>query len=163
MPQVYSYRSSTAGKQLPAQIVGEELERIRAKEGKLTAPVVVEEARPEDAPLHPSFEWDDQIAAERYREDQARQIIRSVRVVKVVEDGPGDRKVINVRKYVSVKPDGESRHYLPAEDAMIREDLKQQLLKQVLAQLEGLKRRYAQLEELAEIFAHVEKLKDLIA
>lgn len=47
------------------------------KEGALTAADVVADARRPDSPLHELFEWDDSVAAERYRESQARSLIRS--------------------------------------------------------------------------------------
>mgnify|MGYP001809541431 CR=1 FL=1 len=63
------------------QAAGEELERIKQRDGTLTAPAVVDEARPDDAVLHPAFEWQDPVAAERYREIQARTLIKKVRVI----------------------------------------------------------------------------------
>jgi hypothetical protein len=41
----------------------------------------VDEARPEDAVLHPVFTWDDPVAAEKYREIEARTLIKRVRVI----------------------------------------------------------------------------------
>lgn len=53
--------------------------------GRLTATDVVEAARIETSPLHRYFEWDDDAAAEAYRIEQARRLIRSVKVI-VTED-----------------------------------------------------------------------------
>lgn len=66
---------------VPADVVGAELERIREENESLTASSVVDAARPDDAPLHPAFEWDDSAAAEQYRLQQARTLIRAVQVV----------------------------------------------------------------------------------
>jgi hypothetical protein len=66
---------------LPADVAHEELERIREENGKLTAEPIVEAARPESSPLHPAFNWDDESAAHQHRLWQARQLIRSIRVV----------------------------------------------------------------------------------
>jgi hypothetical protein len=63
------------------QAAGEELERIKHRDGTITAPAVVDEARPDDAVLHPAFNWNDPDAAEKYREIQARQLIKRVRVI----------------------------------------------------------------------------------
>ena len=52
-----------------------------ANAGNLTPDALVDANRPEDAPLHKDFEWDDKVAAEEYRRDQARYIIRSVSIV----------------------------------------------------------------------------------
>jgi hypothetical protein len=86
----YSLAPFDDGADLPVdvQTAGEELDRIRAEYGTLTPPVVVEESRPEDAPLHPAFEWRDPIAAERYREHQASQLIRRVKVVTPAPERP---------------------------------------------------------------------------
>lgn len=63
------------------QSAGEELERIRQRDKTIRPEVVVDEARPEDAVLHPAFEWRDPEAAEKYRQIQARQLIKKVRVI----------------------------------------------------------------------------------
>lgn len=55
-----------------------------AKEGKLNAKELVEVSRPKDAPLHKEFEWNNKVAAEKYRETQAAAIIRHL-VVEVDE------------------------------------------------------------------------------
>ena len=78
----YQFRQSARLKGgVDAQTVGETLAGLEDKHGGITAPMVVDESRPEDAPLHPCFTWDDQEAAELYRETEARSIVRSVRVV----------------------------------------------------------------------------------
>lgn len=57
------------------------LEKIRARNnGVLTPDDVVKDARSETSPLHPYFTWDDSEAANQYRLDQARLLIRNVRV-----------------------------------------------------------------------------------
>lgn len=63
------------------------IRRLYDDNGGLTAPMVVESARPKDAPLHGYFEWDDKAAAEEFRLEQARSMIRRVRFV--VEDSAG--------------------------------------------------------------------------
>ena len=66
-----------------AEVAGAELERIQNQRGVIEPRVVVEESRPESAPLHPVFEWDDDKAAENYRTWQARSLIKSVRVIEM--------------------------------------------------------------------------------
>jgi hypothetical protein len=55
-------------------------------EGRLTPECVLEAAEDEDSPLHRFFEWDNDEAAHQYRIDQARRLIRGVRVVVTYED-----------------------------------------------------------------------------
>ena len=61
--------------------IGSELTRIYKEDGELTTKGVVNAARPEVAPLHPAFEWDDERAGELYREVQARNLIKLVDVI----------------------------------------------------------------------------------
>lgn len=81
----------------PAEItvpVREALERLE-RDGRLTAAGVLDSARDSASPLHRCFEWDDSVAGERYRLDQARRLIRSVRVEITVEES-----VIATPRYV---------------------------------------------------------------
>ena len=89
MPR-FTFRAFDDGADLPvsAQEAGEELDRIRSRYGTLQPAAVVDESRPEEAPLHPVFEWDDATAAEHYREHQATNLIKRVKVV--VEPGSDD-------------------------------------------------------------------------
>lgn len=73
---------------LPAQKAGEELERIERKHGVVTPRNVLEESRPGKAILHDLFEWNDSRAAERFRLEQAQEIIGNIAVVHVVQDAP---------------------------------------------------------------------------
>lgn len=66
-------------------VVGKELKRIHGENGVIEPVAVVNESRPESAPLHPVFEWDDEHAAEQYRIWQARKLIKAVQVVETKE------------------------------------------------------------------------------
>lgn len=54
--------------------------------GRLTPELVVEAARDPASPLHSHFEWDDPKAAAAHRLDQARTLIRSVKIQVTVAD-----------------------------------------------------------------------------
>lgn len=64
-----------------AQIVGQELERIRYRDGNLTVDAVLNEARAVTSPLHNLCTWDDGVAAENWRRDEIRRAIRSLKVI----------------------------------------------------------------------------------
>lgn len=55
-------------------------EIAESNDGRLTADAVVAAAAKKDSVLHALFEWDSKKAAHQYRLDQARSLIRSVRV-----------------------------------------------------------------------------------
>lgn len=63
-----------------------------ANGGRLTPEMVLSDAADTESPLHEYFEWDDTKAAHAHRIDQARTLIRSVRVHITVES----RKVSTV-------------------------------------------------------------------
>lgn len=91
----YRFRAGSNTKGVPAQDAGEELARIHAEHGTLRPADVVEESRPDDAVLHPVFEWDDSKAADEHRKWQARMLIRSV--VTVAETGKQESAYAHVQ------------------------------------------------------------------
>jgi hypothetical protein len=86
---------------IDAQTAGSELDRIRRRDGTIKPAAVVDEARPEDAPLHPAFEWRDLVAAEQWREHQASTLIKVVRVVPSTQP---EARVTSVRPVTTVAP-----------------------------------------------------------
>jgi len=62
--------------------VTEVVREIYARDGEVKASVLVDEARPEESPAHPAFEWRDDVAAEEYRLIQGRQLIKRVTVIE---------------------------------------------------------------------------------
>jgi hypothetical protein len=158
---VYQWRE---GARFPvkAQVAGEELERIASIDasGRVLPAVVVDESRPEVAPLHGIFEWNDFRAAEIHRQEQARQIIRSVYVVhETGDDGPPKP----VRVYVHVHDDENEGCYMTTSRVMSDEDLRAQVLADALALLEGVRKRYEHLSELQSVFAEVERIERELA
>jgi hypothetical protein len=88
-----------------AQTTGQELERIRSHHGELTADLVVDESRPESAPLHSAFEWNDTIAAEEHRKHQARTMIRAIQVVN--NDDPPEPIYVHIHSAGAYVPTDE--------------------------------------------------------
>ena len=131
-----------------AQTAGDELERVYKKRGDIKPSTLVEESRPASAPLHCCFEWDDAIAAEKYRESQASYLIRSI--VTVCEDA--DAPVVT-RAFVNV---GES--YKPISVVVNEPKQLEALLSTALRELEAFRRKYAALNQLKPVFAAIEQL-----
>lgn len=123
--------------------VCEELER----EGNLNAKALVDASRDENAPLHDMFEWDDAIAAEKYREEQAKKIIRSIELV--IEDKP-----MNFRAFSSIA----AKVYQSTQSAMSRDDTRRILLNNAKSELLAFKRKYSTLKELSEVFEVIDKV-----
>ncbi len=66
--------------------VAKRLARLEAKHGRLTPLMVVDDARDPKSPLHAEFEWDDSLAGEKWRQQQARVLIHSVRVETTIDE-----------------------------------------------------------------------------
>lgn len=133
--------------------VAKELDRIRAESGGVvTAAQLVKQSRRKRALLHSAFEWDDDHAAELYREVQARKIIAGI---EIVHDGVviGPRMVNVVIKEVG-------RGYVPIDVAISREDTREQLIIQAVRDLDAWQRRYEHLSEFTEIFRAIESMRD---
>jgi hypothetical protein len=142
---------------IPAHVAATELLRIESRDGVLTPQAIVEDSRPASAPLHPAFEWDDQLAAEKYRLDQARYLVRSLVVVNVVEDQRAP-----VRAFVNVQigpddEDGKESVYRSTPRVLQDDELRRQILQRALAELAAWQRRYEDLEELANLLAAIQE------
>lgn len=69
-------------KKADAQQIGDALATITQKNnGHLTPRAVVGAARNNRSPLHRFFDWDDAIAAEKFRLEQARDLIQHIKIV----------------------------------------------------------------------------------
>jgi hypothetical protein len=139
-------------------VAGEELARIRERNGGVLTPTeVVNASRPEDAPLHECFTWDNREAAKKYREGEARAVISSVTVEYENEsEGPTEP----IRCYVHVPQDDGGQNYTATADVMTDADMRQRVVEEALAMLEGWRRRYANLEELGHIFAAMDETRE---
>ena len=152
----YSYRRGFNFK-VPAQVVGETLERL-AQSGELTSARFLEVSRPEDAPTHNMFEWNDSVAAERYRLQQSTVAINSVEVQIVNE---ATATVTSQAAFVNVirKAPAQSGSFAPIEVALSDENMRNALLGNALNELKAFRRKYNQLSELADVFFEIKKIE----
>lgn len=135
-----------------AQKVGEVCERLERK-GNLTPKALVDASRRKNAALHDLFEWDNEIAAEKYRETQASYLIRSIEIVATGTSEP-------VRAFVSVTANVETteRTYINVERALSTSGTREEVLAIALAELRAFERKYANLEELASVLAAIREV-----
>lgn len=127
-----------------------ELERIRKANGGVLRPAdVVHAAKAKSSPLHDYFEWDDGKAAHQHRLEQARLLIRCT--VELVGE---DEKP--VKMYVSLqsrRAEGDS--YQSLRDVVQSRPLREELLRQALAEADAWRKRYEKFRELHEVFAAI--------
>ena len=115
--------------------------------GQITPQEVLEKARDVNSELHKCFEWDDSIAAEKYRLQQARSIIINLVYVPKKEE----EQTVRCFSLTST-----ARTYQPTQQFLVQEDEYQTLLKRALAELEAFKRKYHTLTELESVFEAIE-------
>lgn len=149
---IYEWRNGYPGSRgVDAQVAGEICETIRKRcGGKLMPRDVVEEAANDKSPIHPVFEWDDEKAAEEFRLEQARSMLRSI-FVKISEAD----ELIN--QYVNVRFADDDRCYVGIQQAVQDPEMRKQLLDQALREIVAWRKRHRQLKELSAVFDAVDR------
>ena len=166
----YSYKVS-------AQTVGEALETIESQEGAVSSRAFLDYSRPEEAETHGLFEWDDSIAAEKYRMHQAGCIINQLSVQIVYEDSKPEEVHAEIRQeeyrpdvatpitaYVNVSPKTVkgAAEFRNITAAMENEDTRRQVLMNALQELRAFEKKYQMYKEFAKVFAAIEEAEEEI-
>jgi len=136
-----------------ANVAGKVFDELDKSVG-LTAKTVVNASRAKDAPLHNEFEWDDAVAGEKYREQQARVMISNL-VVRI-DESPDS---VPTRAYVTVEKD--SAQYEDITVVLSNEDKTEKLLRNAMKELSWFERKYSELEALAGVFSEIKKLREI--
>lgn len=132
-------------KGIDAQRVAEEITAL----GDSIAPEdVVEMAKDESTEAHKCFTWDNNIAADNWRRQEARNVLGNL-VIKPAEIQSED--TIPIRVFHKV--DGG---YKRAELVFKVEDQYQKLLQAAYAELQAFKRKYSSLQELDYIISLID-------
>jgi len=147
-----------------ANRVGNELEAIYEEHGKLTPPLIVADARNEDRETHKLIEWDDSAAAESYRQEQARYIMRNIIIVRKEEQAEAkeEPKIIKFRAFENVEAE-EERYFMPMQVAVSREDTRNYMLKQAMIALNSFRQKYGMIKELSAVIDAIDKLDNVVS
>ena len=117
---------------------------------KVTAEELVNMGRDESSELHKCFTWDDGIAAEKWRLQEAR-IILSGLVYKSDKEDDVPTRIYSLTT--------EKQTYQPTRHFVTQPDEYQNLLKRAYAELESFRKKYASLSELQLVFEAIDALK----
>lgn len=115
----------------------------------ITPANIVDYARNEGTELHKCFQWDDSIAAENWRKQQARIIVSSL-VVTVEKTTAGSQK------YRLIQHDDSTKEYKPVVFTVRNMDEYGRLLAQAKRELRSFKERYKSITELSEVIEQIE-------
>lgn len=127
----------------------ERLQTIYNDHGRLDPPLVVDLARDPNGPyldLHHRFEWDDRIAGEAHRREQAHKLITSARLVYRPDEKPQE----SVRAFHAV-PSEQGYAYHPAMKIAQDPFSTRLLMASMEREWRQLKKRYDQFAEFWEL------------
>ena len=132
---------------IDAQSAGLELMKIGEK---ITPQKVVAFAKKNrNSELNKFFEWDDKVASNLYRLDQARFLLRCITIEKDEVDSKGEKQILIVRAYESVKnidiESEEKNIYVPIDTALTVPEYKsyvQENVKKAIFELQEKARAY---------------------
>ena len=144
----FSYKTS-------ADVAGEVCEELNRTVG-LTPENLVEASRPEDAPLHNEFEWDDRIAAEEFRRTQARLMICNLSIVLE------EQKQEPIRAFFSLQNGFRKNEgtYESTITIMSDSDKRKRLFDNAKRDMEAFKNKYQMLTELENVFAAMDAIEN---
>lgn len=135
-------------------LIVDELKRIESTQGIITPISVVDTARDVNNPLHKTFDWNDDTAAEKYRLHQARVLINTVRVEILKKDVQAYQNVV---VEINNKP---VQGYISVQKVLSQEDLKNQMLAGVVKEIRYIQQKFKDLVELDELI-NVDKVEEL--
>lgn len=140
---------------LRQKAIADRLARILKRNGGILTPnAVLDDARDASSPLHDQFEWDDTEAAHQYRLQQARALIRSVKI-----DVKTESHTISTVRYVrDPTRDYDEQGYMDVVKLRTRADLARETLHREFGCAMALLRRA---EFLAEAFDMKNEIVDL--
>ena len=147
---VYEWKTASYIK-IDANIAGKQCEELEKTVG-LTPKNLLNANRDETAPLHNEFEWNDGIAAEKYRENQARHIIACLCVRAETTSGEQSEPV---RAFLKTISDCE---YQSLNVILQSADSHSAMLATALRELKAFQNKYKMLSELKPLFDVMEDI-----
>jgi len=126
------------------------LQLAREHGGLLKPAVVVEAARDVNSPLHSAFDWDDSVAAQKWRLQQARELIMNIKVT--IPEGAGE--VIKIRAMVALSRDvPNGGGYRIVSDVVSDVELYRCMCMDAANELRCFRQKYSRIKELRSVFA----------
>lgn len=151
---IYEWGQRSFG--VDANIVGATVERLAKENDGVCAPaLLVAEARPRDSVLHGLFTWNNRKAADEWRKQEARQVVKSL-VVVVDDSDARPPAFVHIRVDTD---DGEREGYSATLDVIKDVDLRAQALNEAVATLRGFRRRYEALTELQPVWEALDAIE----
>ena len=145
-PKSYKWRDGFSYS-IKADVVGSVIEDIEARDGIVTREAFLDASRPEDSPTHSMFEWDDAVAAEKWRLDESRKIIVALQVTYDEESKSGTK---DVSAFINIKSERKAE-YRNIIDALSDQESRALIIERINRELDQIIERNKHIEELADI------------
>lgn len=161
---VYKYEWKAGFGKVPADVAGKHIEKLQKEKGEVTKETLLDSARPEDSAIHPLYEWDDSVAAEKYRLSQSGHILRNLVRVAVVDTGV-EKEQKTVRAFIDVSEHDktEKGRYIDIYTALSNENTRAIVLRKALDELVAFKNKYETLNEFANVFDAINEVEKVLA
>ena len=143
-----------------AQKAGEFIASIEQKHGAIDPHVLVEESRSKKAPTHKCFTWDDTEAAEKFREGQARSLIKNIKVKFCQKSGEEEESKVafySIKKAEGYTRDRKGKVYISAAKAQENPDYMEEILRDALSDMISFRRRYSEIKELSDVLESIDR------
>lgn len=146
----YKYRVKGLIK-APPEVAGKVCDEIIKEDGVVTPERLVDVSRPETAPLHNEFEWNNDVAAEKYRNEQARQIIKNIVRIEIEDEEPTKVKCWVNSDRAFVPTDERQHHYVTIDTALSNQNWRENLIEAAKRDMRAFIVKYKRLNELEPI------------
>lgn len=129
-----------------AQASGELFEKLSHTEEGLTAETLLNANKPKSAPLHDDYEWDNEIAGEKWRLHQSNHFLNSLTICLVSAET--NESVQTRAVHITTEP----HKYEPITEIVQVQSKYECLLSNALSELQAFQRKYNTLKELTPVF-----------
>lgn len=144
-----------------AEVAGKSLSRLCNGTRVLKPQRIVEVAKREAHPLHEFFEWNNSLAAEKYRVHQARMLLSNILIQVETDDGQIEYRAFNNVRVEYVNGDGETekkRGYVSVKTVLSTQDMMDQVLRDARRELRYWAKEIGKYEKLGRVAGMLKEL-----
>lgn len=144
-----------------ANVVGGITEYLERKDGEVTTTSFLDVAKDKNSPIHGMFEWDNKVAANKYRLAQAAKIIAALRVVVVTNNEESPEKKVSA--FVNVNPARNTTAksiYMNVNNALSNEDTRSVVLNRMYRDMQAFIDRYYTFDEVSNVIQAMSEVLD---
>lgn len=153
----YKWREGMPSPKVSADVFGSVKDRIEGERGAVLPEDIVNAARNPRSPIHGALEWEDAVAAEHHRLQQARTLLNGLQVVRVsIERSPE----VTTKAMFRVRPDNGKAGYVSSDRIIADRELRKQVVASARRELESYVRKYSGVIALGPFVPQLQEIID---